>query len=103
MAGELLADLNLGYAIVRVYAGERTKEQREEAIINAGKRFAESIIKSGKRLDEVCSVCRSTDEPDLCNTSRMERSESGKTQRNTGKCIGTYNNEQLDFNTAYIF
>lgn len=104
MAGELLADLDLGYAVVRVHAGERTKEEREEAIINAAKQFAESIIKSGKSLDEVCNVRRDSNNSDAVNTARMERSKGGEAQRSTGKRISTYDNGEFDQSpTAYIF
>ena len=104
MAGELLADLDLGYAIVRVHAGTRTKEQREEAIINAAKKFAESIIKSGKSLDEVCNVRRDSNDTNAVNTPRVERSESRKTGRSTGKRISAYDNGEFDQSSAaYIF
>ena len=103
MAGELLADLDLGYAIVRVHAGERTKKEREEALKNAAKRFAESIIKSGKSLDEVCNVCRNSNNPDTVNTSGLERSESSKTDRSGGKSRNSYSNAEFNSSAAYIF
>lgn len=104
MAGELLADLDLGYAIVRVHAGERTEEERKEAIINAGKKFAESIIKSGKSLDEVCNVRRDSNNPYTVNSPKLERSKSSETSRNTGKRICQYDNGEPDTSSAaYIF
>jgi hypothetical protein len=103
MAGELLADLDLGYAIVRVHAGERTEEERKEALINAGKRFAESIIKSGKNLNEVCSVRRDSNNPDTVNTSGLERSKGGEAQRSGGKRSSKHNGELDQSPGAYIF
>lgn len=47
MAGELLKDLDLGYAVVRVYAGKRTEEERKEAITHAAKELFKSAAKRG--------------------------------------------------------
>ena len=103
MAGELLADLDLGYAIVRVHAGERTEEKRKEAIINAAKQFAESIIKSGKSLDEVCDVRRDSNNPDTVNPPGLERSKGSEAQRSGGKRSSQHNGELDQSPTAYIF
>ena len=75
MAGELLKDLDLGYAVVRVYAGRRTEEERKEAITNAAKELFKSAAKRGVHPFDVSN--RAVGVPDIVSNSAGNRDACG--------------------------
>lgn len=82
MAGELLKDLDLGYAIVRVYAGSRTAEERKEAITNAAKEMFKSAAKRGVYPPDIRNSAVGV--PSVVGDSASDRDTCGGQDRSRG-------------------
>lgn len=75
MTGELIKDLDLGYAVVRVYAGKRTEEERKEAITHAAKELFKSAAKRGVYPPDIRD--RAVGVPDIVGDSASSRDACG--------------------------